>query len=194
MLKRWNTKVNFSTNTSTTMEGSKNSRNAPITTLEMEETQELRDHVVANLAISSISWVLMARISRIPPFGTFFYLQDVRWGVVFGHPPFGAFFSAFPKGVLGVFYGSGIPIDPRTIGCIEGFLWFYSHLQFCFKGLARKTNAQHLECICFPLEFLRWLVAETHLVLPSHSKTAIGLYLVGVYPRIFLESVKGFGH
>lgn len=131
---------------------------------------------------------------RIPPFGTFFYLQDVRWGVVFGHPPFGAFFSAFPKGVLGVFYGSGIPIDPRTIGCIEGFLWFYSHLQFCFKGLARKTNKQHLECICFPLEFLRWLVAETHLVLPSHSKAAIGLYLVGVYPRIFLESVKGFGH
>ena len=176
------------------MEGSKNSRNAPITTLEMEKTQELGDHVVANLAISSIPWVLMARISRIPPFGTFFYLQDVRWGAVFGHPPFGAFFSAFPKGVLGVFYGSGIPIDPRTIGCIEGFLWFYSHLQFCFKGLARKTNAQHLECICFPLEFLRWLVAETHLVLPSHSKAAIGLYLVGVYPRIFLESVKGFGH
>ena len=60
------------------MEGSKNSENAPITTLEMEETQELRDHVVANLAISSIPWVLMARISRIPPFGTFFYLQDVR--------------------------------------------------------------------------------------------------------------------
>ena len=82
MLKRWKTKVNFSTNTSTAMEGPKNSRNAPITTLEMEETQELRDHVVANLAISSISWVLMARISRIPPFGTFFYLQDVRWGVV----------------------------------------------------------------------------------------------------------------
>lgn len=57
------------------MEGSKNSRNAPITTLEMEETQELRDHVFANLAISSIPWVC---ISRIPPFGTFFCLRDIR--------------------------------------------------------------------------------------------------------------------
>ena len=90
------------------MEGSKNSRNAPITTLEMEETQELGDHVVANLAISSIPWVLMARISRIPPFGTFFYLQDVRWGVVLvihllehSFQPFQK--VAFPKGVLGVF-------------------------------------------------------------------------------------------
>ena len=64
-------------------------------------------------------------------------------------------FSLSKRCVGCLFYGNGIPIDPRTIGCIEGFLWFYSHLQFCFKGLARKTNAQHLECICFPLEFLR---------------------------------------
>ena len=60
------------------MEGSKNSRNARITTLEMEGTQELRDYVFANLAISSIPWVLMARISRIPPFGTFFCLRDIH--------------------------------------------------------------------------------------------------------------------
>lgn len=61
----------------------------------------LWDHFVANLAISS--WVVMARISRIPPFGTFFCLRDIRWVVDFGHPPFGAFFSAFPKRVFGVF-------------------------------------------------------------------------------------------
>ena len=61
----------------------------------------LWDHFVANLAISS--WVVMARISRIPPFGTFFCFRDIRWVVDFGHSPFGAFFSAFPKGVFGVF-------------------------------------------------------------------------------------------
>ena len=55
----------------------------------------LWDHFVANLAISS--WVVM------PPFGTFFCFRDIRWVVDFGHPPFGAFFSAFPKGVFGVF-------------------------------------------------------------------------------------------
>lgn len=133
--KRWMTKDYSSTNISEAKEGSKrrNSRNASHQNPRNRRNLKICKYVVSQLLSFFHFQGCDRRISRV--LGAFHCIRGIRREVDFGLPPFQHSLHAFQKVRGGfLFHSDGVQFDPKTIGCIEGFLWSYSDLQFYFVG------------------------------------------------------------